>query len=264
MTTGTLPFDAWLAAANNSHRRLAGVVAPLSAEQVAGPSYASEWSIAQVLSHLGSGAEIFTLFLRTGIRGEPAPGADEFAPVFEHWNAKVPKDQVADALVADAAFLEQLDALDEQERRSWRLSMFGADQELSDLLRLRLGEHALHTWDVVVTRDMGATVAHDAVELLIDTLDQLVPRVGKPTERPLRVQITPHDPTRRFLLNANGEGANLQMLEHPARPKVEKTLQLPAEAFIRLVYGRLDPQHTPMLQSNDVDIDVLRQIFPGF
>src|ERR1039458_5790367 len=88
MTTGTPPFDAWLAAANNSHRRLAGVVAPLSAEQVAGPSYASEWSIAQVLSHLGSGAEIFTLFLRTGIRGEPAPGADEFAPVFEHWNAK--------------------------------------------------------------------------------------------------------------------------------------------------------------------------------
>jgi hypothetical protein len=95
-------------------------------------------------------------------------------------------------------------------------------------------------------------------------VDQGRLRPGKPTERPLRVQITPHDPTRRFLLYANGEGANLQMLEHPARPKVEKTLQMPAEAFIRLVYGRLDPQHTPMLQSNDVDIDVLRQIFPGF
>jgi hypothetical protein len=39
---------------------------------------------------------------------------------------------------------------------------------------------------------------------------------------------------------------------------------LPAEAFVRLVYGRLDPDHTPPLTSRQVDLDRLRRAFPGF
>jgi hypothetical protein len=41
-------------------------------------------------------------------------------------------------------------------------------------------------------------------------------------------------------------------------------LQLPAEALIRLVYGRLDPSHTPPVTTRDIDVDELRQVFPGF
>jgi hypothetical protein len=39
---------------------------------------------------------------------------------------------------------------------------------------------------------------------------------------------------------------------------------MPAEAFIRLLYGRLDPAHTPPVESTGVDLDELRQLFPGF
>ena len=47
----------------------------------------------------------------------------------------------------------------------------------------------------------------------------------------------------------------------PEEPLAE--LRLPAEALIRLVYGRLDPAHTPPVETRGVDLDELRPIFPG-
>jgi hypothetical protein len=41
------------------------------------------------------------------------------------------------------------------------------------------------------------------------------------------------------------------------------SIALPAEAFIRLVYGRLDPDHTPPVVAKGVDLDALRRSFPG-
>jgi hypothetical protein len=40
-------------------------------------------------------------------------------------------------------------------------------------------------------------------------------------------------------------------------------LVLPAEAFIRLLYGRLDREHARDVTS-DPRLDVLREAFPGF
>jgi hypothetical protein len=39
---------------------------------------------------------------------------------------------------------------------------------------------------------------------------------------------------------------------------------LPAEAFVGLVYGRLDAGHTPPVENAGVEVDQLRPIFPGF
>jgi hypothetical protein len=38
---------------------------------------------------------------------------------------------------------------------------------------------------------------------------------------------------------------------------------LPAEALIRLVYGRLDPDHTPAVKGDPDVLDRLRRVFPG-
>jgi hypothetical protein len=41
-------------------------------------------------------------------------------------------------------------------------------------------------------------------------------------------------------------------------------LRLPVAAFVRLVYGRLDPDHTPAsVVAEGVDLDDLRKAFPG-
>ena len=39
---------------------------------------------------------------------------------------------------------------------------------------------------------------------------------------------------------------------------------LPAEAFSRLVYGRLDPDHTPAFTGDAALLDTLRRVFPAF
>jgi hypothetical protein len=40
---------------------------------------------------------------------------------------------------------------------------------------------------------------------------------------------------------------------------------MPAEALLRLAYGRLDPAHTPpAVTGSPADLNQLRNIFPGF
>jgi hypothetical protein len=41
-------------------------------------------------------------------------------------------------------------------------------------------------------------------------------------------------------------------------------LRLPAEAFIRLLLGRLDDEHTSGAETENVDLAALRRLFPGF
>lgn len=127
--------------------------------------------------------------------------------------------------------------------------------------RVRLAEHVLHTWDIVVMREPRAGLASDAAALVVDGLGLLVGYVGKPADQPPRVLVRTDDPQRRFLLAFDADGAQLT----PAEPEltVDAELHLPAEAFTRLVYGRLDPKHTPAVTTQHVDLDVLRRAFPG-
>jgi hypothetical protein len=163
----------------------------------------------------------------------------------------------------DAAFLDRLDRLTEPERAGWRMSLFGADQDLSGIARLRLGEHVLHTWDVAVTFDDGAIVPPEAAALLVDGLDGLVARVGKPVEPALRLHLVTHDPDRAFSLEAGPDGVRLSPIGADPTGH-DGSLRLPAEAFTRLIYGRMDPEHTPTVDSQGVELDTVRAVFPGF
>ncbi len=264
MTTGTYPLETILSVLGNSHARLAAVVEPLTAAEVAGPSYDDDWSIAQVLSHLGSGAEIFGLLLDAGLRGEDAPGMEQYREIWARWNAKSPEDQARDGLAADAAFLHRLAALDPGQRAGWRLTFFGDERVLADMAQMRLGEHAMHTWDVAVMRDSKATVAGDAVELILDTVGGLAPRLGKPAGEHLQVNVTTFEPERRFQLDISPEGVTVSPGAHGELPPGSAVLRLPAEAFVRLVYGRLDDEHMTSVETEDVDLGLLRRVFPGF
>jgi len=250
----------WIDALRRSHDRLQAVAGPLDLDQLQRKSYASEWSIAQVLSHIGSQAEIFGLFLDAGLSGQDPPGPDAFPPIWETWNAKSPQDQAADALRADEAVTARFESLDDDQRKRFRLSLFGMDLDAAGLARMRLGEHAVHTWDVAVALDPAATLAPDAVGLLIDTVGQLAARAGKPGGIQRRLHVSTSSPVRHFTLET-GDKVTLVASEYSeGLPE----LGLPAEAFVRLVYGRLDPAHTPAVETRRADLDDLRQVFPGF
>ncbi|HUZ52546.1 MAG TPA: maleylpyruvate isomerase family mycothiol-dependent enzyme [Streptosporangiaceae bacterium] len=250
----------WIDALRHSHDTLRASVEPLDAPQVQRQSYASEWSIAQVLSHLGSGAQIFSLFLDAGLSGAEPPGRDTFPPIWEAWNARSPQAQAADGLTADRELVERFESLDADQRDHVRLQLFGMDLDITGLARMRLSEHAIHTWDVAVALDPAATVAADAVGLLIDTLDQVAGRTAKAEGTQLKLCVSTTSPERHVLLET---GENLTLVAAEPDDSLPQ-LRLPAEAFVRLVYGRLDAMHTPAVETKQVDLDELRKIFPGF
>jgi uncharacterized protein (TIGR03083 family) len=264
----------WISALRHSHDVLSAAVEKLGPDQVRQPSYASEWSIAQVLSHLGSQAEIFGLFLDAGLSGEDPPGLDDFLPIWDSWNGREPEAQVADALRADSVTLERFESLSEQERAQLRLNAFGREVGMTGLATMRLGEHALHTWDVAVALDPAATIAPDAVALLVDTLDQLAARASKPDGKARKLRISTTGPERHFVLET---GESVTLIPVPDRDSVEEGLPelvLPAEALIRLIYGRLNQQNAVDLQNAGVqhnagvqqnaEVADLRALFPGF
>lgn len=255
--------DSILAALHRSHDRLEAAALPLTAlstEEVTQSAYPTEWSIADVLSHLGSGAEIFTELLSAALTSSPPPGQEEFVAIWDVWNAKTPLAQVTDALVTDAAFLAAVDATTPEERAAFGVEMFNGPKDLAGFLLMRLGEHAVHTWDVRVALDPSEGLPSDAAELILTTVPGLVGFAAHPT-RDLDIAVHTSDPDRDLLLALRTEGSSLT---EAAQTDAAARLRLPAEAFVRLLYGRLDADHTPAVDADGVDLDELRQAFPGF
>src|SRR3954447_2195800 len=103
------PADEHTEALRASIGRLHGLVVGMSEADLTRRAYPTEWSIADVLSHLGSGAVIFRRRLDDTMAGIDTP--QEFMHgVWDAWNAKGPVAQRDDALAADAELLARIDA----------------------------------------------------------------------------------------------------------------------------------------------------------
>jgi uncharacterized protein (TIGR03083 family) len=255
----------WLDALAGSHDRLCDLVSELDDAALREQSYCDGWTIAQVLSHIGSGAEIMGTVVDVAIGDVPPTPPEALPDIWARWDALAPESVRDEALAADGGFVERLeqlgDAIDEVE-----YTLFGRVRtDAAGLLRARLSEHALHTWDIEVARDPRARVDPDAVALLVDGLPQALAWLGKPEHagwsRRYAVRVVTSAPDRVFRLDVSevaslttaGEGTSSQ-----------HTLQLPAEAFLRLVYGRLDPSHAPAVGPDErATLDELRKVFPG-
>src|SRR3954451_1621019 len=256
------PTDQLLAVLHASQERLAAALDGLSEERAGAQSYDDDWTVAQVASHLGSGAELFTGFLEAGLKGDPAPGTEAMQPVWDAWNAKDPLAQARDAVAAHDAFLAQVDAPGESERKTWSLDLFGSPRDLAEFLRMRLSEHAIHSWDIVVSFDPAANLPEDASAYVVDDLGAIAGWTGQKHDPQVSVEVRTTAPERAFHLDLGPGG--VQLTPSSDDTDAAAVLSLPAEAFVRLVYGRLDPDHTPeSVAATGVDLDLLRRTFPG-
>jgi len=254
----------WTATLRASHDRLASLVSALTPEQLRGPSYCTDWSVAQVLSHIGSGAEIGLMMLPAALGQADPPGRESFGPIWDAWNAKSPDAQAADGLSTDEKHVRALEELSDHELAAISFPFFGMTLDAAGLVRFRLGEHAMHTWDVAAATDPGATVAPDAVGLLIDNVPGfLAPRLGKAPDGAFRIHVRTTDPERDYLLIAADP---VSMPDWPGDGAgADGEVRMPAEALLRLAYGRLDPGHTPAgVEGDPVNLDRMRRVFPGF
>src|SRR5580698_10424405 len=164
--------DQTIVALRQLHDELGSLVPTFTHDQLTGPSGASEWTVAQVLSHLGSGSEIAMASYRTALEGAPDPGPDFNQAVWDRWNAMSPEDQASGFLDSDANLVETLEALTPEQRENLqiKLSFLPQPLDLSTIAGMRLNEVALHGWDVRVAIDPTATLSDATAGVLAQQL----------------------------------------------------------------------------------------------
>ena len=256
--------DATVSALRSTHDELTTVVRGLTDEQLLAPSGASEWSVADVLSHLGSGAEIGSETVRTALAGGSV--ADGFnQSVWDRWNALSPREQADGFLVSDAALVESVEALTPEQLTSTQvdLGFTPAPLPLGSYLGMRLNEAAQHSWDVRVGSDADATIDDATATLLVDHLADglgfMLGFTGKADQvsQPALVDLVGlgHD------LSIDGSVSLV-----PSGAATTARFEGSPDAVARLVSGRLTPAHTPadVTVSGDLDLDALRRVFPGY
>jgi uncharacterized protein (TIGR03083 family) len=266
-TDATAEADRWIRALRLEQDQLADRVRAMSPQELEGPSASTEWSIAQVLSHLGSGAEIMYAGLDATLRGQDRPG-DDFAPsVWARWNALDAAGQAAGFLDWSERMVATLEGLDDDDRANLRvdLGFLPEPADVATLTGLRLNELTLHAWDVRVMDDPATELTPTSAELLIDRTGMLIGFIGHAEAieaRPVSVSVLTHGPDRSLGLEL---ADRVSVTDAPDDPGA--VLDLPAEAFQRLVAGRLKPEHTPAsveVSGPAVTLDDLRRVFPGY
>jgi uncharacterized protein (TIGR03083 family) len=247
-----------LQALQSSVQHLKAVASEIDLADYTSSAYPSEWTIADTFSHLGSGAVIGKRGFEDSIAHRDRD-ADFNQSVWAEWNAKNPSDQVSDCLVSDAAYLACLEDATDDQRAAFQMKMGPFAFDFDGLVGLRLGEHVLHTWDVEVPFHPDATLSNDAANAILDGIQFIASRTAKPTSNDTDITIRTSDPIRDFTLDLDVDSAELIEKSHEGAADLE----IPAESLVRLIYGRLDEEHTPESVSGDV-VDFLRSVYPGF
>ena len=259
-STMTTLVDRAVAAVRANHNTLAALVPTLSEEDLRNPSGATEWSVAQALSHMGSGAEIGRKPIVTAAGGSAE--AEDNQAIWARWNASSPADQAAEFVKHDAAYLDTIEALSTEQRESLRIDLGFLPEPVPLLVALgmRLNEVANHAWDVRVGVHPLATVDPESAELLVELfrgpLAFLLGFSAKANEIDQEVRLT----IPGGALQISDAVTVSDSVDHPTA-----TFEGPAEAVVRLLSGRLGPEHAAGVKvTGNVTLDELRKVFPGY
>jgi uncharacterized protein (TIGR03083 family) len=258
--------DETIKALRSGHDDLAALVRDFTADDLARPSGASKWDVSQVLSHLGSGAEISLASLEGALDGTGNPGGGFNQGVWARWDGMSREARAEGFLTANETLTRRYEGLDEQTRESLRIDLgfLPAPVDLAAASGLRLNELTHHVWDVKVAFDPKATLAPEATPLLFDQAAPQIGFLGKAAElgdRPVTIAVNTTAPERSFALDV---GETVAVVETPGSP--DATLSAPAEWWLRLAFGRHAPEHTPAtvtLTGGTITLDDLRRVFPG-
>lgn len=248
------------------HDDLQHRVSKLRPEDLTRGSAAAEWTVAQVLSHLGSGAEIFLAILESALDGTGSPADGFNQSVWDRWNAMSPNEQAAGFLVANEKLVQRYEGLDDRQREELRIpfSWMPEPIDLAAAAGMRLNEFTLHSWDVRVAFDPEAVLQPEAVGILLDGIGGTIAWAGKADKLDgvARIAVRTVDPAREFGLVITD---SVQVLEVP--DVVDGELTAPAEYVVRFLTGRNSAPFTPdtvEFTSSTLTLDDLRPVFPGY
>jgi uncharacterized protein (TIGR03083 family) len=258
--------EPWLSALHESSARLAALTRDLSEAELSQPSFAGDWTIAQVLSHLGSAAEISANLVERGVAGGTETlGRAEVEPIWDRWNALGATQQRAEWIDSDARHLRLLDALDAEQRAALRVPYFAGLLDLPTYMGYRVSEQSVHAWDVEVALAPEATIPAPEVALLWDRLDMVATRFrdGATLSRlaPANIVVNRTDDRHPAALLLNSE-----LHLYPCEPAGTTVAIVagPTEALVRLVYGRNRREVDDVTVTGAVTLEDLRALFPGY
>lgn len=258
--------DQAIAALRKGHDDLSAFVRTLTAEQLTAPSAAGEWDVSQVISHLGSGAEINLEAVRASLEGRPAPEFEFNKGVWARWDGMTPQERQAAFPEANQRLVEAYEAFTPQQRAEHRIDVGWMPEpvDVATSAVLRLTEFGYHDWDARVAFDPAATLAPEAAALMRDRVGALFGWIAKPGNLDGR---TAHLLVR---LTDTGETLGLRVADPvalaDAPEPADGELSLTLEAWLRLAAGRLKPQYTPadVRITGPLSLDDLRAVFPGY
>ena len=251
MTSNT---DALIAALRTGHDELVALIETLTPEQLTGPSRASEWDLSEVISHLGSGAEIALSSLNHALDPTAPPAVN--AEVWDRWNGRSPVERAAAFPAISEAMVSAHEAIDDAARNHPRL-------DVAFMAWARLNEQTFHSWDIRAQLDPSATLRQDAVALMVDRSGYHLARKARPAEvgGNLQLLVETTGTERTFGVAITDTVVKGEPTENP-----DATLRLPAEAWLRLATGRLQPDVTPhdVTITGAATLEDLRRVFPGY
>jgi uncharacterized protein (TIGR03083 family) len=261
----------WISALRGSHERLTAFAAGLDDDDLGTQSMCTDWTVARVLGHLGSQAEIGLAGWEANLAGRDPPGPEANPPIWDRWNAMPPREAAAAFVDADRRLLQVLEGLDADQLDTMQIKLAFLPEpiDVASAVGFRLGEHSLHSWDVFAAFDAGATLAADATELLIDRLPMIVGMIGRFTPRDTRpaeavtISVETSDPARRYALEL-GETVALEPADRT--DGYDGALAIPSEGLLRLTSGRLRPDRPSgeVEPSGALSLADLRRAFPGY
>jgi uncharacterized protein (TIGR03083 family) len=223
-------------------------------------SGADQWTIAQVYSHLGSGAEIGRAPIARAAGDEVQ--AEDNQAIWARWDAATPADQAKGFVEHNTRWLELVEALTPEQRSSLTvdLGFLPEPVPLVTALAMRLNEVANHSWDIRVALDPDAEVDADSAALLLDLyagpLGFMVGFLAKPAEAAGPVTVAA--PTAGLVI-----ADTVSVVARPESPSA--TFHGSTGAFVRLISGRLKEPHLAGVSvDGDTTLDDLQRVFPGF
>jgi uncharacterized protein (TIGR03083 family) len=252
--------DRTITALRSEHDVLAALVRTLTDDQLVAASGAEEWTVAQVLSHLGSGAEIGRAPIARAA-GETVVVEDNQA-IWARWDASAPRAQAEGFLEHNGRWLETVEAFTPEQRSSLTVDIGFLPEPvpLATALGMRLNEVANHSWDARVAVDPYAGVAPDSAAVVVDLL-------AGPLGFLLGFSTKPAELADPVSVAVPGAGLVIDdavtVVDHLESPSA--TFNGPTEAFVRLVSGRLKaPYDKDVTVEGNVTLDDLRRVFPGY
>jgi uncharacterized protein (TIGR03083 family) len=267
----TTLVDRTIAALRTNYDDLAARVGTFTDADLDRPSGATEWDVAQVLGHLGGASEIGLAALLSAVVGEDVPGEEFNRMVWDRWDAMTPRGKADGFVVAAGLLVSAYEELDAQQRGELnvRLGFLPFPADVTLLSGMRLNEFAMHSWDVRVAFDPSSTLSAEEADVLLaqrlGPMAFLTGFAGK--SAPLdgrhvtvRVELTEPSDVLGLIIEdvVSTSGAPAQF---------NAVLSMTTEAFLRLMSGRLRPEHTPpgsAVAGESISLEDLRAIFPGF